>query len=175
MSDKNKRDYEVAYGKPPVSGQFKKGQSGHPPGRTPRKRSAEPTLTGHQHTQKLLRAEAERLVAVRDGNRIFKIPTTEAVIRSLAQKAMQGGVLAQRTYLALQQADDNRIAAKKEERFNGWRKYIDKVKELRDLAHQNGDPEPDILPHPADVIFDYVNCEVRIVGPINAAEVKDVE
>ncbi len=33
MSD---RDYDVGYGKPPVSGQFKKGQSGNPKGRKKR-------------------------------------------------------------------------------------------------------------------------------------------
>jgi hypothetical protein len=35
--------------------------------------------------------------------------------------------------------------------------------------------EPDILPHPDDVVFDYVNRELRIVGPTSAAEAKDVQ
>jgi hypothetical protein len=172
MTKGKQGDYEVGYGKPPRSGQFQPGQSGNPPGRKPRTPPPEPKLPSFRPTQKLLRWEAQRLIAVRDGNGTHKIPTTEAVLRSLAQKAMQGGILAQRTYLALQQAEDARLAAEQEEVFSSFEDYVTEARKAFELAEANGKPEPDLIPHPSDVILDYDNREVRIIGPRNADEVE---
>src|SRR3974390_1005010 len=41
MRSKPKKEYEGGHGKPPVATRFKKGQSGNPNGRPPKRRSAE--------------------------------------------------------------------------------------------------------------------------------------
>jgi Family of unknown function (DUF5681) len=133
MTKGKKGDYEVGYSKPPRSGQFPSGQSGNPAGRRPRQPKPEPQLPSFRTTQRLLRSEAERLIAVRDGNGTRKIPTTEAVLRSLAQKAMQGGVLVQRTYHTVQQA----------EVFNFFEDYVASARETLELAEAQGEPESD--------------------------------
>lgn len=170
MTKGKQGDYEVGYGKPPRSGQFQPGQSGNPPGRKPRTSPPEPKLPSFRPTQKLLRWEAQRLIAVRDGNGTHKISTTEAVLRSLAHKAMQGGILAQRTFLSLQQAEDARLAAEQEEVFSSWEDYVTQARKAFELAEVNGKPEPDLHPHPSDVILDYDNREVRVIGPRDATE-----
>lgn len=170
MTRGKKGDYEVGYGKPPVSGQFLPGQSGNPSGRKRFTLPPEPKLPSFRPTQRLLRSEAERLVAVRDGSGVHKITTTEAVLRSLAQKAMQGGVMAKRFFLALQQAEDARLAAEQEEVFCWWEDYVTEARKAFALATTNGDAEPDLVPHPDDVILDCDNREVRIIGPRNADE-----
>lgn len=43
MSDENGKDYKVRFGRPPQSGQFKKGQSGNPKGRL---RKPDPFIVG---------------------------------------------------------------------------------------------------------------------------------
>lgn len=170
MTKRKNGDYEVGYGKPPRSGQFPQGQSGNPTGRKRRAPAPDPKLPSFRPTQRLLRSEAERLIAVRHGNGTHKIPTTEAVLRSLAQKAMQGGILAQRTYLALQQAEDARLAAEQEEVFSSFEDYVSQARKAIEFAEANRESEPDLIPHPSDVILDYDNREVRIIGPRNADE-----
>jgi hypothetical protein len=110
MSDSRDDDYEVGCGKPPRSGQFKPGQSGNLAGHKRHASPPEPKLPTFRPTQKQLGAEAERLIAVCDGNHTFKIPTTEAVVRSLVLPAMKGGVLAQHTHLASSRLQRRRLS-----------------------------------------------------------------
>lgn len=77
MSD----DYEVGYGKPPQSGQFKKGQSGNRKGRPPK-----------------TDLDAASVVAVLDGPVRIKtgggeddMPAFEASVRKLASRAINNG------------------------------------------------------------------------------------
>jgi hypothetical protein len=170
MTKGKQGDYEVGYGKPPRSGQFQPGQSGYPRGRKPHNANPEAKLPSFRPTQRLLRSEAKRLIAVRDGDRSYKIPITEAVIRSLTQTALKNGVLAQRTFLSLQQAEDARLAAEQEEVFSSWEDYVAQARKAFELAEANGEPEPDLHPHPSDVILDYDNREVQVIGPRDAKE-----
>lgn len=72
--------YDVGYGKPPKEHQFKKGQSGNPPGRKKQDRTIRAIL------QKIIR---ETVIAnLPDGER--KITTLEFVIRSLLSRAVKG-------------------------------------------------------------------------------------
>ena len=159
-------------GKPPRSGQFKPGQSGNPAGR-PRKRSkTEIALPSYRPTQKLLRAEAERMIPVREGDRTYSITTTEGVMRALARNAMKGGVMAQRTYLTLQQAEDLRLAAEQEARFKFWDEYIDRKRALIAEAVDRGEEPPEIVPHPDDIKLEYRTMEVGFLGPMDDKEAK---
>jgi hypothetical protein len=167
----------VGYGRPPKQAQFKKGQSGNPSGR-PRgsgskaqaKSAALPKLFP---TRDLLRAEAARPVMIRDGDDRYEIPTTEGVMRALAKSAMQGGVLAARTYLQYQMAEDERIHAKKKKSFGYWSEYVIRMRGEIAKAVANGWPIPDEVPHPDDIEFNYLTLEVTFTGPIDDEEVPE--
>lgn len=164
---KPKGDYEVGYGKPPRSGQFKRGQSGNAPGR-PRKVKATPLETPkYLPTEKLIRSVGEREHTLRVNGRATRMTEREAVMRALFHKAINGGYMAQRTYLMFQLEEDRRLADEQEAIFNSWQEYYDRTKPLFEKAKENGEPEPDILPHPDDFEFDYGERSVKITGPRN--------
>lgn len=169
MSDSEgpKGDYEVGYGKPPKSGQFRPGQSGNAPGR-PRKIKAAPVETPkYLPTEKLIRTVGGREHTLRVNGKLTRMTEREAVMQALFQTALKGGPLAQRTYLQMQLEEDRRLAVEQERRFNSWQEYQDKVKPLFDDARKNGEPEPDLLPHPDDIEFDYGERSVKILGPLD--------
>jgi Family of unknown function (DUF5681) len=78
----------VGYGKPPVHSRFRKGQSGNPSGK---RRPGEA-----EDAQALIRQEAYRLLTIREGDKISRIPALQAVIRSQIASAAKGSVPAQR-------------------------------------------------------------------------------
>jgi hypothetical protein len=80
MSD----DYEVGYGKPPKSTQFKPGQSGNPKGR--------PKGTKNLVTD--LNEELSEKIVVTEGGKPLTITKQRAMIKSIAVKAMSGDVRA---------------------------------------------------------------------------------
>lgn len=79
MSD-GKKDYEVGYGKPPHSSQFKKGQSGNPKGRP--KDSATFVST--------LKRALNKVVKVRINGQIQDTTTLEAIVQQIVNEAMRG-------------------------------------------------------------------------------------
>jgi hypothetical protein len=78
----------VGYGKPPVHSRFRKGQSGNPTGKR------RPGEAGD--AQALIRQEAYRLLTIREGDKVSRIPALQAVIRSQIASAAKGSVPAQR-------------------------------------------------------------------------------
>lgn len=72
--------YDIGYGKPPVSGQFKKGQSGNPRGRP----KGKPTLDGM--VEKLL---SQFIAVTADGKQKY-VRRDEALILSAYAKALKG-------------------------------------------------------------------------------------
>ena len=78
----NKRDYEVARGKPPVHSRFKKGQSGNPRGPRPKSLPA-----------MLVDALNEKVVATIDGER-REITKREAVVTQLASESARADLRA---------------------------------------------------------------------------------
>jgi Family of unknown function (DUF5681) len=88
--------YEVGYGKPPVHTRFRKGQSGNPSGR--------PKRTATERAKDIALQEAYRLVPVRDGDKIVKMPAIQAVHRSQIALAAKGNGPAQRAVLRVVQA-----------------------------------------------------------------------
>ena len=85
----------VGYGRPPVHSRFRKGQSGNPTGKR-RHREAEPA-------QALIWKEAYRLLTVREGDKLTRMPALQAVARSLMTCAVKGNVAAQRAVVKLLQ------------------------------------------------------------------------
>src|SRR5258708_11118596 len=81
----------VGYGKPPVHTRFRKGQSGNPTGKR-RHGDAE-------RAQALIWEEAYRLLTVREGVKVTRMPALQAVIRSQIAAAAKGNVTAQRAVI----------------------------------------------------------------------------
>jgi Family of unknown function (DUF5681) len=78
----------VGYGKPPVHSRFRKGQSGNPTGK---RRRGEV-----ERAEELIRQEAYRLLTIREGEKVTRMPALQAVIRSQIASAAKGSVPAQR-------------------------------------------------------------------------------
>lgn len=72
--------YDVGYGKPPKSTQFKPGKSGNPKGR-PKESLSLKTILRRELTQK---------IDIRDGDGTRRITKKEALIKSLMVKAIKG-------------------------------------------------------------------------------------
>jgi Family of unknown function (DUF5681) len=86
----------VGYGSPPVHSRFRKGQSGNPTG----KRRANEA----GRAKKLIRQEAYRLLTIREGDKVIRMPALRAVVRSQFASAVKGSVAAQRA--AIKAAQD---------------------------------------------------------------------
>ncbi len=173
MSEDNGQ-YDVGYGKPPRETQFRKGRSGNPAGRPKREGTAEFSLPALMPTASAIRQESNRKVSVKSSNGQEDLTMTEVVVRSLGNKAATGSILAQRTYLQLQMAEDEREYRCKERRFDQWRKYVVATRSTFDRAEARGDPEPKLYPHPADVQLDYQTLDVRILGPLSEDDAKTI-
>jgi hypothetical protein len=81
----------VGYGRPPVHTRFRKGQSGNPTGKR-RHSSAE-------HAQKIFFQEAYRLLTLREGDKVTRMPAVQAMLRSQIACAVKGNVAAQRAVI----------------------------------------------------------------------------
>ena len=84
-------DYKVGYGKPPKSGQFKRGKSGNPKGRP----------KGSLKLATDLAAELSEQITVREDGKARRVSKQRALIKSLMAKALQGDVRANAAVLAL--------------------------------------------------------------------------
>lgn len=94
--------YEVGYGKPPKSGQFKKGKSGNPKGRP---------KTEDKNPWDVFADEMRRTVKIKepDGS-VSEISMWNVTLRQLVQKAAKGDLRAIRLITQLQEKQAPTIA-----------------------------------------------------------------
>lgn len=88
---KQHQDYDVGYGKPPKSGQFKKGQSGNPKGRP----------KGAKGVKASLKRELESSITVRERGREIKLSKAEVLAKGLVGDALKGDAKARMELLRL--------------------------------------------------------------------------
>ena len=88
---KQDQEYEVGYGKPPKSGQFKKGQSGNPKGRP----------KGAKGVKASLKRELESSITVRERGREIKLSKAEVLAKGLMGDALKGDAKARTEILRL--------------------------------------------------------------------------
>lgn len=158
---------KVGYGKPPKSGQFRKGKSGNPNGRPRKKRSATEWPAARHPTREALRAEAARRITVTDAAGRHDVSVREAIARSLALRAMQGGPLATRLWLEFHKVEDERLHQERSKSFEFWQGYKERHQKEIAAARAAGKPEPQPLPHPDDIKCDWETLRVRFVGPMD--------
>ena len=163
-------DYEVGYGRPPVSTRFSKGRSGNPKGRPRGAKNKVPALN-EERLKSILLAEAYREVTVRDGDRNVTVPMAQAVIRSLAVLAAKGQHRAQRLFAELLSHTERANRALHNEWLDVAMTY--KIEWERELDRRarlglTGLPEP--LPHPDHVRIDLRKGTAAVVGPATREE-----
>ncbi len=107
--------YEVGYGKPPRSTQFRKGVSGNPRGRPKKARDFD---------HELLRESKASVILNENGSR-RRISKHEAAIKQLINKAISGNIPALRTYLDRYQTAFERIALLEASQSSDTKKYDD--------------------------------------------------
>ena len=116
--DKAKDTYAVGYRKPPAHSRFRKGQSGNPSGKARASKA--------ERAKDLLCQELYRLLSVREGGKLKRIPALHAVVRRLVAAAAQGNLAAQRTLLRnIQEIEAERRAEQKAARQVDTRELSD--------------------------------------------------
>lgn len=92
--------YEVGYGKPPRSTQFRKGASGNPKGRP----------KGSKNFMSIVIAESRKKVRINGPRGVHTVTKLEATVMQLGNKSAQGDLRASRDFLALVQVAEATLA-----------------------------------------------------------------
>jgi hypothetical protein len=111
--------------------------------------------------------EAMRPIAVREGDKITKMPAVQALIRSMFRNAAQGDAKSQRQLLDMvAQKESARITFTREV-LEGAVRYKEETGAIFARHERDGLPPPQIYPHPDDVIINLGTGEVTIDGPMS--------
>lgn len=167
----SKDNYDVGYGKPPKSGQFKLGQSGNPKGRPKKSKNKVPELGGidvlGQRTNQIIIDEAYREVSVRtEDGKIEKMPTIQAVLRSMGLSGIKGNRMAADHFVANAQNVEEAQRQQKAEATKETIEYKIACEKADQEAADNGKPAPVHFPHPDDMVIDPATGLVSVVGPL---------
>lgn len=92
-------DYDVGYGKPPKSGQFKKGKSGNPKGRPPK--SAR--LCFQEDLHQIIMDEAREVLVINGKNGEEFLSAIQATIRQLKIQGLKGDRLSAKEFFKMVQ------------------------------------------------------------------------
>jgi hypothetical protein len=114
--------------------------------------------------------EAYRLITVRDGDRVEKIPLIQAILRKMGVNAANGSSRAQKTILDLvlgAEADRSAAAAELLRAAVEGKEYWASVFAECD---RRGIERPNPVPHPDDVVIDYQTGAVHFKGPVMAEQ-----
>ncbi len=168
-ADKTPRRYR----NPPIEHRFRKGVSGNLKGR-PRKSRAlvsskiggKPSV-GFDRIKSLAIEEAYRIIKIREGDRVEKVPVIQAIIRKVAVAAANGNTRAQQTYLNLLIGAEADQRMETEELLMVAIEYKENWGRVLAERARNGTTGRVPVPHPDDVIIDYETGKVRFDGPID--------
>src|SRR5262249_40340001 len=93
------------YRNPPLGHRFPKGAPANPSGRPRKKdnrgRGGQPNIGFEDRIKSVAIEEAYRLVNIRDGDRVERIPLVQAIIRKLGLAAATGNIRAAQSFLNL--------------------------------------------------------------------------
>mgnify|MGYP003648395211 CR=1 FL=1 len=162
---------EVGYGKPPRDTRFKKGTSGNPKGR-PRKPKPRPIRFSDAPSDGFFEEEAYRTITLRENGQPIKLPTTQAVMRSLAMEAIKGKRLSQKLYLERVEHAEEKHFRNKIERYVELKAHKRRGEQILAECERKGIAYPDDqLPHPEDIVLGPDAGEVSVTGPSTPEDV----
>lgn len=164
------QDDEVGYGRPPRHSRFKPGQSGNPGGR-PKGAKTRKSKHRDERLKELVLQEAYREVVVQDNGQDLPMPVAQAALRSLAIQAAKGNPRAAKLFLEIVQVTE----AANRKRHELWLETVIDYKvgwewELERRMAEGITYLPDPIPHPDDILIDFENDTVTIVGPMTKEE-----
>lgn len=119
--------------------------------------------------ERALLAEGRRRVTVRDGGEPVEMSVNEIIARKTAETAAKGSPHAQRIWLNATAEAVARENAIKEEDAAFWRAYQRHYRSEIAQARKKGEPAPEPVPHPDDIVIDDKN-NISIDGPVTDAE-----
>jgi hypothetical protein len=152
---------------------FRKGASGNPKGRPRKKRAlvstkvnGQPGIGFEDRIKSLAIEEAYRLITIREGDRVERIPVIQAILRKVAVAAANGNTRAQQNYLNLLigAETDRRVAST--QLLKTAIDYKEHWHHVLAERARKGTTGPEPVPHPDEVIIDYETGEIRIDGPV---------
>lgn len=168
------KDYEVGYGKPPVSGQFVKGRSGNPRGR-PRKFKPQPPKLSDAPSDWYLENEAYKPIELMENGRKVELSGVQAVMRALKINALKGSRLSQKYFLEYVREEEERQLKRKVDNYFILEKLKRDGEALIAERKRKGLPPPDLLPHPDDIVLNRARGEAYVNGPETQEDLKDIE
>ena len=160
--------YKVGYGRPPTEHRFRKGRSGNPRGR-PRGARNKPKIDtgiGMRGAEAYLRAEAYRMVTLREGDNVIELPAIQAVFRAMGVAAMKGNRFAQRTLADMITRVEHEDFTSRLDAFGKWAEYKHEWGKAIERAKLAGREPPRPIPHPDDVLLDPNTGDVKFAGPL---------
>lgn len=165
--NRDQRDYEVGYGKPPKRTRFPKGKSGNPKGR-PRKKKQPFEGTPNPFRDAVFE-ELARPVRIKEGEATTELTALKAVLRSLLVEGIKGNRLAAKEALKIaRMAEETRLSE-----LDARIAAVERYKHLSILPSLN---KPSLslarLPHPDHIDIDPFTCELLITGPVTRDEAK---
>jgi hypothetical protein len=155
----------VGYGRPPVHSRFQKGTSGNVKGR-PRSAPDPNLMISDLPTVSAILKGAQQKVKMRDGDKIAEVPFREGLVRAMQASALKGDSRAQRLLLQELRSAEERQAIEVQNDREWAREYKAFAHRAIEEARAAGEPPPQILPHPDDIVIDN-EVGLRFVGPID--------
>ena len=162
-----------SYRNPPIEHRFRKGVSGNIKGRPRKKRAfvstkvdGQPGIGFEDRIKSLAIEEAYRLITIREGDRVEKVPVIQAILRKVSVAAANGNIRAQQNYLSLLigAEADRRVATM--ELLKAAVDYTEHWHHVLAERARKGTTGPEPVPHPDDVLIDYETGNIRIDGPV---------
>lgn len=163
------RSYEVGYGKPPAATRFTKGRSGNPSGRPKGSKNQMPAMN-EERLGDIIMQEAYRPIKVKDGNKEIRIPTAQAIVRSMSINALRGDHRAQKTFTDLVSKKEAKDKKQYDEFLQTMIDYKLKWEDEIDRHKLMGIRPPEPVPHPDHIQIDLATGQVRITGPFTKEE-----
>lgn len=160
------------YGRPPEASRFKKGKSGNPRGR-PRK--AEPDLKlSDQPVLEAARRAAAKKIKLREGDQTREVPAYEALMEAAVTHGIKGNARYAGMAIDYIRQADEAYARDLAHSVALWTTYKEYYSAQLDEARRAGIPEPEVYPHPDDIVID-IKTGPKFLGPWDDEENKQIQ
>ena len=158
----------AGYRRPPKAHRFKKGQSGNPRGRPKKQKPADSPAAGA--FANVVLAEAYRLISLKENGVDVTLTAMQAAMRALAINAVKGDIKAMTLLINTVATEEAGVMQARLETLEMAERGIRRVKAEFARCDRAGQPRPEILPHPDDILMDYENLDVVVNGPRDEVE-----